>query len=97
MLFKNSELCKSIREFLGYYLANRSDGVSRLGSAILILILSCVINNAWATGGPLGIDHRWNYHDSGIWSRSTQNTIVNGLIAADVVSALWNGGDDRSW
>lgn len=50
---------------------------------------------AMAAGGPLGIDHRWNYDNSGIWKRNVQTTLVNGLIVADVAAALWNGSDDR--
>jgi len=28
-----------------------------------------------AGGGPLGIDHRWNYDNSGIWKRSNQDLL----------------------
>ncbi len=48
-----------------------------------------------AGGGPLGIDHRWNYDDSGIWNRSVQNDLVYGLIALEVSGALYEGGDSR--
>ncbi len=50
---------------------------------------------AFAGGGPLGIDHRWNYDDSGIWSRSVQNDLVYGLIAVEALGALYEGGDSR--
>ena len=35
---------------------------------------------AHAGGGPLGIDHRVHYDDSGIWKRSNQNALMYGTI-----------------
>jgi undecaprenyl-diphosphatase len=42
-----------------------------------------------------GIDHRVTYDDSGIWARSNQQALINGLIAAVGVGALWEGGESR--
>ena len=50
---------------------------------------------ASAGGGPLGIDHRWNYDNSGIWSRSNQNLLRYGGLVADLGFALWEGGESR--
>lgn len=50
---------------------------------------------AWAGGGPLGIDHRWNYDNSGIWARSNQNLLRYGALVADLGFALWEGGESR--
>ncbi|HEX9395639.1 MAG TPA: phosphatase PAP2 family protein [Burkholderiales bacterium] len=50
---------------------------------------------AWAGGGPLGIDHRWSYDDSGIWNRSYQNVVRYGGLFADVGLAAWEGGESR--
>jgi undecaprenyl-diphosphatase len=53
---------------------------------------------AGAGGSPValaGIDHKVPYDDSGIWSRSVQTALINGLIAAEVGGALWQGGEDR--
>ena len=61
-------------------------------AGILFLLFS---QCAFAGGGPLGIDHRWNYDDSGIWSRSVQNDLVYGLIAVEALGALYEGGDSR--
>ena len=66
---------------------------------IQIGIAACVLllwgGASYAGGGPLGIDHRWNYDDSGVWSRSTQDAVLYSLIAGEVAGALWEGGDTR--
>ena len=49
----------------------------------------------WAGGGPLGIDHMLAYDDSGIWNRRYQQALEYGLIATEVVGAVWEGGDSR--
>ena len=61
-------------------------------SEIMLLIGS---GATLAGGGPLGIDHQLNMHDSGIWKRSTQNTVFGLAVTADVAAALWEGGDPR--
>jgi hypothetical protein len=48
-----------------------------------------------AGGGPLGIDHRVTYDDSGIWARSVQLKLLYGLLATEGGIALWEGGDTR--
>src|SRR4030095_13710078 len=48
-----------------------------------------------AGAGPLGIDHRLPYDDHGIWSRSTQEAVLDSLIAGDIGGALWEGGENR--
>jgi len=54
--------------------------------------LSC---NVLAGDGPLGIDHRINFDQSGIWSRSNQRA-VESLSALTVLGgALWEGNDTR--
>ena len=58
-----------------------------------IAFLSC--GPCHAGSGPLGIDHRIKFDQSGIWSRSTQMFVMNGLIIADVSGALWEGSDSR--
>src|SRR5256885_10984272 len=50
---------------------------------------------AHAGVGPLGIDHRLNVDNSGIWSRSDQNVLRYGGLIADVGLALWEGGETR--
>lgn len=50
---------------------------------------------AYAAGGPLGIDHRLHYDDSGIWGKAHQNEVLiaTGLFIA--VSGLWEGNESR--
>jgi PAP2 superfamily len=61
----------------------------------LIVILVAHAPAALAGGGPLGIDHRLAYDDSGIWARSNQNALINSMMAFVGVGALWEGSDDR--
>src|SRR5260370_19682684 len=63
----------------------------RIGMACL---LACAAA-AMAAGGPLGIDHRWNEDDSGIWQRSNQNVLRYGGLIVDLGFALWEGGESR--
>jgi len=51
--------------------------------------------HAAAGGGPLGIDHKLSYDDSGIWKRSNQIALQNLLIGGEIVGALWEGGESR--
>lgn len=62
-------------------------------SCLFILVAVCALSHA--AGGPLGIDHRWNYDNSGVWSRRNQDLLRYGGIAADVGLALWEGGETR--
>ena len=50
---------------------------------------------AHAAGGPLGIDHRWNFDDSGIWQRSNQTALRYSTWIAVGAGALWEGSDSR--
>jgi len=50
---------------------------------------------AAAAGGPLGIDHRLPYDDSGIWKRSDQLFLAKATILTELGGALWLGGEDR--
>jgi membrane-associated phospholipid phosphatase len=63
----------------------------RAFSAAMLLIAG----PALGAGGPLGIDHQLNMHDSGIWKRSTQTTVLGLTVAADVAAAFWEGGESR--
>ena len=45
------------------------------------LIALTVSASATAGGGPLGIDHRLHYDNSGIWKRSNQEILIYGTIA----------------
>jgi undecaprenyl-diphosphatase len=59
------------------------------------LLLFFFSTNADGGGGPLGIDHRWNYDNSGIWSRSNQNLLRYGGLIGDLGFALWEGSETR--
>jgi undecaprenyl-diphosphatase len=63
--------------------------------AAVVLLLFAHAPGCLAGGGPFGIDHEWSYDNSGIWKRSYQEALENGLLAADVVAAVWEGGETR--
>ena len=46
-------------------------------------------------GGPLGIDHRIAYDNSGIWNRSNQKFLQTATGVVVVAGALWDGDSDR--
>ncbi|MEI7037390.1 phosphatase PAP2 family protein [Fulvimonas yonginensis] len=48
-----------------------------------------------ASGGPLGIDHRVHYDNSGIWKRSNQKTLMYGTIFTVGAGALAFGDHDQ--
>jgi membrane-associated phospholipid phosphatase len=65
----------------------------RLAAAILLPLLGA--GSAWSAGGPLGIDHRLAYDNSGIWSRGKQLALIDGLIVGEIGLGLWEGGETR--
>jgi len=42
-----------------------------------------------------GFDHKVPFDNSGIWKRSYQLAVVNGVVLVDVAGALWEGGETR--
>jgi membrane-associated phospholipid phosphatase len=64
----------------------------RSASALVGLLWLAV---AQAGGGPLGIDHAWNYDNSGIWKRSNQTLLEDLTLATVVGGALWEGGESK--
>src|SRR3989454_11653656 len=50
---------------------------------------------AQAGGGPLGIDHRFAYDNSGIWESSNQIFVEYGTLAVGIGGAFWGGGETR--
>lgn len=67
-----------------------------MGIRITILLLGLSLATVvHAAGGPLGIDHKLPYDDSGIWARSNQKRLAEGVILAEIGGAVWNGGQTR--
>ncbi len=64
-------------------------------AAALWLIAVCAASPACAGGGPLGIDSRLTYEDSGIWARRYQDALIATLIVGEVGGAVWEGGEER--
>lgn len=48
-----------------------------------------------AAGGPLGIDHRVTYDDSGIWNRDVQKGLAAGVALTTVGGAVFADSDTR--
>ena len=59
-------------------------------SALLSLLPASAI-----AGGPLGIDHRVHYDDSGIWKRSYQKDLAAGAALTVLGGALFADSDTR--
>jgi undecaprenyl-diphosphatase len=49
----------------------------------------------FASGGPLGIDHRLHYDNSGIWKRGNQKALLYGSIVTIGAGAIAFGDDDK--
>ena len=60
-----------------------------------IALLALGLAHAQSNGGPLGIDHKLHFDNSGIWSRNKQLLLVNGLAIGTVAGAFWEGGETR--
>jgi hypothetical protein len=61
----------------------------------VLVATSLVGAPARAADGPLGIDHSWNYDNSGIWNRRYQKALQPATVALVVGGALWEGDDSR--
>ncbi len=70
----------------------RRSFTGRLAAVALMVGLSSV---AQANGGPLGIDHRLHYDNSGIWKRGNQKALEYGTILTVGVGALAFGDQDK--
>ncbi|HKT31586.1 MAG TPA: phosphatase PAP2 family protein [Gammaproteobacteria bacterium] len=66
-----------------------------LPANMLIIVLAIMPVSAFAASGPLGIDHRLPYDDSGIWARHNQLLLEDGVILTELGGALWLGGDNQ--
>jgi undecaprenyl-diphosphatase len=64
-------------------------------AALFVCFLAFVALDARAGGGPLGIDHKLPFDDSGIWNRSVQLFVMNAAIVGDIGLAAWEGGESR--
>ena len=63
---------------------------------ILLFCLAIVAApNAFAAGGPLGIDHRIHFDNRGLWKRSNQNVLIYGTLTTVVGGALAFGNQDE--
>jgi membrane-associated phospholipid phosphatase len=74
--------------------------ISRLrarGASALVFIILAVGAPACALagGGPLGIDHILTYDNRGVWKRDYQLALIYGLLTAESVGAVWEGGQSR--
>jgi PAP2 superfamily protein len=61
---------------------------------VLVAQLFFAVTPALA-GGPLGIDHKVEPDNDGIWLRPAQKVVLYTSVAAAVGGALWEGGETR--
>jgi undecaprenyl-diphosphatase len=71
------------------------NGAVRAALSALVLASAVGSAGAWAGGGPLGIDHKLPYDDSGIWKRGYQNDLLYLMIGGEIVGGIWEGGETR--
>jgi undecaprenyl-diphosphatase len=69
--------------------------IMRIPRYLVTLALILASGSALASGGPLGIDHRLHYDNSGIWKRSNQNVLMYGTILTVAGGALAFGDQDK--
>jgi membrane-associated phospholipid phosphatase len=67
----------------------------RMSRYLAFLTAMAISGVAIASGGPLGIDHRLHYDNSGIWKRGDQNALMYGTIVTVGVGALAFGDNDK--
>ena len=67
----------------------------RLFVVLLSLATLAGGSNAYAAGGPFGIDHRLHYDNSGIWNRNNQKALMYGSILTVGIGALALGDDNK--
>ncbi|MGY3040457.1 membrane-associated phospholipid phosphatase [Rhodanobacter sp. TND4EL1] len=67
----------------------------RAVSSLLFCLALLGSGSALASGGPLGIDHRIHYDNTGIWKRSNQKVLIYGTITTVVGGALVFGDQDK--
>lgn len=59
------------------------------------ILLAVAAASVMAGGGPLGIDHRLSYDNSGIWKRSNQTVLLDVMIVGEIAGGVWEGGQTR--
>ncbi len=64
-------------------------------AALCVVCLGSLLGSTASAGGLLGIDHRINYDNHGVWKRSNQLLLQDATIAVVVAGALWEGSDSR--
>ncbi len=67
----------------------------RFRKALVFMATISFASNAFAGGGPLGIDHKWSYDNSGIYKRQIQKNLLYFLVVGDFGGALWEGDQSR--
>ena len=71
------------------------DSLVRFRKALVFIATISFASNAFAGGGPLGIDHKWSYDNSGIYKRQIQKNLLYFLVVGDFGGALWEGDQSR--
>jgi membrane-associated phospholipid phosphatase len=62
---------------------------------VVFLLATVFSGSAFGSGGPLGIDHRLHYDNSGIWARGNQKALAYGTVLVVAGGALAFGDNDK--
>lgn len=66
----------------------------RILASVLFLLLGFPAGSQ-AADGPVGIDHRLPYDNTGVWQRRNQLLLQDGAVLLVFAGALWEGDDTR--
>src|SRR5713101_1784388 len=69
--------------------------VLRTVRVVLVFAVVFCSAQARAGGGFLGIDHRLNSDNSGIWNRNIQNALLYTMVGTEIIGGVWEGGETR--
>jgi undecaprenyl-diphosphatase len=75
--------------------AGQAPWTAARAAAAVSLCAALVLPSPARGGGPLGIDHRWGYDDSGLWRRSNQRVLLDTLVGGEILCGVVEGGQTR--
>ncbi len=69
--------------------------MGKISAATWIVAGLFICGPVLGAGGPLGIDHRLSYDNSGVWKRSNQTALENLLVIGEFAGGIYEGGETR--
>ncbi len=88
-------MMKFLKQFLISFLKHTSLSARVIAVIFLSGLTFATAQAQNSSGGPFGIDHRWEKDESGIFARQTQWNVLYAMLGTTVGGALWVGSDSR--